>query len=154
MYHEILDIEHDLRSYKNKAFIKDEERLKPFLILFGITQNTYIQYIYRIKGVLQIIYSFLSGYNKIRKQNLERVYFLERKLLDCDCCWRHACNKNTVDYLNLFRSCQSEEKCLHFNCKCPCRHFYRRVLWLKKSIKLVKEDCPNLDIYTLWKNYR
>ena len=155
MFKEIKEIEDSLRAYKNKAFIEDDKTVKPFLVLFGVAQNNlYIKYIYRTKGVLITLYSFFSGFDKIRKNNLRRVYTLERKLLDCDCCWRHACNKNTIDYENLFRHCKSSEKCLHFNCECPCRHLYRKVLWLKESIKLVEEDCPNLDIHTLWKDYR
>ena len=155
MFNELWEIKKSLKTHGNRAFLKsdDNEFITFFLICKVSNGGSILKILYRVKALSKLIHSFLSGYSKIQKQNKIKLNILQNKLLDCDCCWRHACNKNTVDYVEV-SDLSSKEKCFHYNCTCPCRHYYRRVMWLKESIKLVEFDCPNLKLLELWNRYR
>lgn len=148
----ICELEESALKHGNKAFIGTNEK-SYFMFLCSKSNHKILELCYRIKLIGKLVNDFAFGYEKIIKENLRKQILAEKYLHSCNCCWRHHTNKDCGHFKKLYTLHGfSDEKCDYVGCHCPCRHLYRKMLWMKETKKLVL-DCPDYKLYRLWKDY-
>ena len=147
------ELETSALKHGNKAFIKNCDKFYFMMICEREKSNEILIICSRIKLIGKLVCDFAFNYDLIIKENLRKEILAEKYLYSCDCCWRHSTNKGCEDFKKSYTlNGLSKEKCDYVGCHCPCRHLYRKILWIKESKKLVL-DCPDYNLYDLWLGY-